>query len=386
MNKKGIKNRCLLFSLLIYILLYRLVIYEHILKYSESITAAFMMIMLFVAIMLLGFQKNKTTKITKYVTNITITIIVIFFIISYGLGLAVGFLRNSYSLAFPAIIDNIFAPIIIMICLELFRYVIVCNNKGNKPFVFLAVTLITILELSINVRNIDFNDLASTFKVLTSTVLPIISKNIVLSYLAYNVGFIPGLIYRLVMGVYVYVMPIIPDLGPYIDSMIGIGLPLLIYLYSERTLSEYYNGIEYEVRRRTFRWSDVPALVFIVILVCLISGYFPHYLLGIGSGSMSPQIEKGDAVLVQKVKDKDDIKVGDIIVFNMRNITSVHRLIDIEKRNGTTYYITKGDANNAEDNINLTMKDIKGKVKFKIKYIGIPSVYLSEWFKKEKKG
>lgn len=386
MRGKKLKNYSLLLLLLAYTLFYRFYLLKHALQYSESITAAFIILMATLGVILLGFQKNKQTRIKKYVTNVTVTIIILFFVISYGIGLVVGFLKNAYSLTFPAIIDNTFAPIVIIICTEILRYVIISSNKNNKPVMVLATILITIFELNISIRTININDLASTFKITTATILPIISKNIVLSYLACKVGFIPGLVYRLVMDIYVYVMPIVPDLGDYLNSMIGIGLPFLIYLYSSRTLDEYYNGVEREFSKDTFKISDIPVLVFIIVLVCLISGYFPYYIIGVGSESMMPKINKGDAVLVHKIKDPDELKVGDIIVFKSDNKNYIHRLVKIENIDGKTYYRTKGDANNTNDDIDLTMKNIKGKVNIKVKYIAYPSIYLSEFLNKEKKG
>ena len=190
----------------------------------------------------------------------------------------------------------------------------------------------------------------------------------------------------MVMDIYVYVMPIVPDLGNYINSMIGIGLPFLIYLYSSRTLSEYYDGVERDFSKDTFKISDIPVLAFIIVLVCLISGYFPYYIIGVGSESMMPKINKGDAVLVHKVTNKNQLKKGDIVVFKSGNKNYVHRLVKIENIDGKTYFRTKGDANNTIDDIDLTMKNIKGKVNIKIKYIAYPSIYLTEFLNKEKKG
>ena len=305
MSKRNVKNCFLILTIFVYAIIYRLFIFTHALKYSESITAAVIILLTFFAIKLLGFQKNKKTKIKQYITNVTITIIVLFFVLSYGLGLVVGFLKNAYSLTFPSIIDNIFSPIVIIIGSEIFRYVIVSSNKDKKYVVVLATIAITIFELAFSVKALNNTDYVGLFKVFTSTVLPIISKNIVLSFLAYQVGYIPGLVYRLVMDIYVFVMPIVPDLGDYLSSMIGIGLPFVIYIYASRSLDEYNNNVERTFGNETFRLVDIPLYGFLVLLICLISGLFPYYIIGVGSESMEPKIKKGDAVIIHKVKAKD---------------------------------------------------------------------------------
>ena len=146
MSKRNVKNCFLILTIFVYAIIYRLFIFTHALKYSESITAAVIILLTFFAIKLLGFQKNKKTKIKQYITNVTITIIVLFFVLSYGLGLVVGFLKNAYSLTFPSIIDNIFSPIVIIIGSEIFRYVIVSSNKDKKYVVVLVTIAITIFE------------------------------------------------------------------------------------------------------------------------------------------------------------------------------------------------------------------------------------------------
>ena len=57
----------------------------------------------------------------------------------------------------------------------------------------------------------------------------------------------------------------------------------------------------------------------------------------------------------------------------------------MKKKDNKVYYRTKGDANNTPDYMDLTIKDVKGIVKFDVPYIAYPSVYLSEFMSKEKK-
>ncbi|MBP3799907.1 MAG: hypothetical protein ILA19_02880, partial [Bacilli bacterium] len=125
MSKRTIKDISILSLIFIYTIVYRLVIFKHALKYSEVITATFLMVIAFVSILFFGFKKDKKTRIKQYINRMTISIIIIFFLITYGLGFFVGFLRNAYSLTPNAILDNLFAPIIIIISTEILRYVII---------------------------------------------------------------------------------------------------------------------------------------------------------------------------------------------------------------------------------------------------------------------
>ena len=59
MQKKNIKSGLLLSVLLVYVFIYRFIILKSYLKYSESLTAALIILLTGIAILILGFQKDK---------------------------------------------------------------------------------------------------------------------------------------------------------------------------------------------------------------------------------------------------------------------------------------------------------------------------------------
>ena len=67
-------------------------------------------------------------------------------------------------------------PIVIIICTELFRYVLIRGNKNNKIMTVLTTVVVILFELALNVKGIDPSDLTGTFKITTALILPIISK------------------------------------------------------------------------------------------------------------------------------------------------------------------------------------------------------------------
>lgn len=382
--KRSTSNIILLSILVVYMLVHQLFILNSILKYAEFIAAAFIIVILVISITLLGFQKDKPTFIKRRLYTIIATALILYFAASYGLGLFMGFVKNAYSLSPLTILNNIFSPLIIIICTEIIRYVLIKANRDSKLTIILITFVLSLFEIFIGTKFLSLNTYSEIFKVVTSVILPIFMKNAVLSYLTYQVGYKPALVYRIVSEMYLFILPIIPDFSEYIKSMIGICLPFLIYIYSSRAINEYNNGIKNDFQKRTFQWTDIPVIIFIIVMVCLISGYFKFYIIGIGSNSMSPKINKGDAVILQKIDDKNDVKVGDVIAFEMDNKLVIHRLVEIEKEHdGNTYYRTRGDANNGNDKIDIKLEDIKGKVKIRIPYIAYPTIYLTEYLRSE---
>ncbi len=100
-------------------------------------------------------------------------------------------------------------------------------------------------------------------------------------------------------------------------------------------------------------------------------GLFSYEPIVILSNSMHPTFSKGDIIIYQK--EKNNLNIGTIIVFENKNKTIIHRLIADEG----TIYKTKGDNNKNVDNINISKKDIKGIYKFHIKYLGYPAIWLN---------
>ena len=103
--KRSFKNIIIYLLLGTYIYLYVFYILSKFLKYSEPISAASMIIITFVAYLFYGYAKEKKTYAKKSFFQIILTQIVIFFLVTYGLGLIVGFLENSYSLKIFSIVD-----------------------------------------------------------------------------------------------------------------------------------------------------------------------------------------------------------------------------------------------------------------------------------------
>lgn len=116
------------------------------------------------------------------------------------------------------------------------------------------------------------------------------------------------------------------------------------------------------------------------ILIALFSNLFPYWIAAVGSGSMEPTINIGDAIVVDKtVQDHlDRLSVGDVLVFKIKDTIYTHRIIELRETNGNYAITTQGDREGqAIDTWVVTNKDVIGIVKFKINYVGWPTVWLS---------
>ena len=86
-------------------------------------------------------------------------------------------------------------------------------------------------------------------------------------------------------------------------------------------------------------------------------GYRPFFVL---SGSMEKEIHKGD-LIITKIIEPSTLKINDVIAFrDEENTVTTHRIIDMIERDGNTFFVTKGDNNNTQDQNLVEYKDVEG--------------------------
>lgn len=88
------------------------------------------------------------------------------------------------------------------------------------------------------------------------------------------------------------------------------------------------------------------------------------------SGSMEPAISTGSIVVV---KPQARYAVGDIITFGEdtgAQIPTTHRITAVQGDFSNVSYLTKGDANEDSDNVQIAQRDVVGRVVFNVPYAG----------------
>lgn len=86
------------------------------------------------------------------------------------------------------------------------------------------------------------------------------------------------------------------------------------------------------------------------------------------SGSMEPTIMTGDVIVIAKATS---YQKNDVITFqdSEKSITT-HRIYEVDEIGGEKQFITKGDANRAQDNNVVSANQIMGKVVLTIPRLG----------------
>lgn len=372
-NKKVHYNTTIFLLLLLFTILTRMVVFSYYLKYSESIIASGLILIFFISVLFYGFRTPIDSELKKKIIKRVLSSIGIYFLVIYSIGLITGFLNNSYSLKIDSIFNNVFFQLMILAMIELIRGNFINYNKSNLKYIYILTAILIIFEVNINFKLEYLEDIKSIFKFITTIVLPISFKNVLCSYMTYNSDYEASLIYSLILGLYKYIVPIEPDLENLLISLINILLPFLIIMSISKEKYNYEETKENVNSKKYIGKSDIPLIALVVILILLVFGIGPYKIIGIRSESMTPKINKGDAVVIDKNVKKSEIKAQDIIAYeNDEKEIIVHRIIKINKDGS---YITKGDFNNTTDGKYVKFKKVVGKVKFKIPYIAYPAVY-----------
>ena len=133
----------------------------------------------------------------------------------------------------------------------------------------------------------------------------------------------------------------------------------------------------------------------IMLVLVTITSVITSQLIAVPTDSMSPDINPGDMVLVEKTNlldvfaelDVGNVKEGDVVLYTkpikvlkgeemvVENETVIHRVVAVKGPQGGKYLLTKGDNNPSLDSERVNPKQITGRaVQWDGKTITIPAV------------
>ncbi len=357
--------------------------------FNEYTIILFLGIILLVSVMLFGFEKKLTIN-NKKINFLVAFYSISFLILFYAIGLFTGYVQTSYSLKIINIIRNVFPVLLLIIVSEILRYNL-CRKGENLKIIFMMTMLIfTCVDIISVIHLYDTRVIADLLKLITLVGLPSLTKNIMLCSFASKYGYQPNIIYQLIMNLYVYLIPIIPDLGFYLESVLSFLIPIILLYIVKENFEEKDEVVVIENKYKLLfsKVATVICMILICIIISLCSNIFPLWIAVIGSGSMTPTIKAGDAVIIDKTikNDLSKLEVGDVLVFKMKNDIYTHRIIKIESENGHYAISTKGDRKeNVIDNWTVTDEDIIGIVKCRIPYVGYPTLLLNNLMEENRK-
>lgn len=318
----------------------------------------------------------------------TVFIIILFYLIIYFIsGLFFDYSISTLSHKPIYILKNLWTFFVIIIFKEHVRFSLLNNNSKSKLFVALVILLFILVD--INFLNFEKNFISgeSIFKYVSTTIVPVIAQNLLFTFLSIKCGYESVLAYRLPIMFANILLPILPKLDWFVSSLFDLALCFITFMCINYLYTKKYLDRKERISKRNVRKQNpiryIPFMLVLLLFVGFVAGFFKYMPLAIMSNSMANLINRGDIVIINKLKDeeKKELQVYDIIEYELDGSMIVHRIVDIETDNsGNRIYTTKGDNNNTIDNKKVLEKDVKAKVKFKIPLIGYPIVWLNDLF------
>lgn len=125
-----------------------------------------------------------------------------------------------------------------------------------------------------------------------------------------------------------------------------------------------------------FRFGSIIKKLFLIAVILVICSiviamsqgshpkFFGYQVLRVLTSSMQPAISENTCIIIKEVPE-ESLKEGDIITFVSENSEiygyyNTHRIHEIREENGEKQYITKGDANDADDAEPVSFSQITG--------------------------
>jgi len=287
-------------------------------------------------------------------------------------GILCGFGKSPYSFTPRGISLNLIFVGTALVAMELSRAYII-NSLGKRHTVLvlgLVALLYTVFSFS-PLRFMGLGEPLETVTFLGGDVIPLLAQNLLACFLVFLGGPMPAIAYRGVLQAFEWFCPILPDLSWGLKALLGTIVPALGFL-AVHSLS---SG-QLRIARREKRVVDESSLVggsltAIVMLAFLwfSLGLLPLFPSAVAGSSMSPALHLGDMVVASKVTP-DTIREGDIIEFQQGEMRVIHRVIDIQESDGSTQFITKGDANSIPDASPVSLEQVKGRLIFAVPKLG----------------
>lgn len=312
------------------------------------------------------YYKNQNICLFEVIRS---SLIYIFFF--YSAGLLIGYSSNPYSRSFNGIIINFFSILLVTGLKEFIRGTIINEVNNNKLLHFALIWILFVISdlnlILIKTSLTEFNSLLLTFIIY---ITPVLSINLFCTYLCINSGFISSFTYRIIIQSISLIIPVVSDFHPVIPTLFDTLIPFFTYLIIRNHINKRNKDNKMLEEINPKNW--IITFLILTFFLLFVTETFSIKPVVILSGSMKPDINKGDLLIIKKCSI-ENIKTNDIIEFSINEYKVVHRVIKIINNKGDIKLITKGDNNLKEDKDFVLKENLEGCLSIKIPYLGYPT-------------
>ncbi|MDH3308212.1 MAG: signal peptidase I [Acidimicrobiia bacterium] len=295
-------------------------------------------------------------------------------------GLALGFGRSPYSHDIIPMTANVLYVATILIAVEMSRACIVAFIARRSATLALATATMLFALIGLPLaRFTNVNGPDSLLAMVGEHALPSLSSGLLASFLVLVGGPLASIGYLGVLEAFEWLSPILANLDWPVTAFLGTMAPVVgLWIIQQRVGDEIealgIGGRPAAGREERLGWLGVSVIG--VTLLWFVTGMFGVQPVIVSGPSMSPSLDVGDLVVVRNVPP-GDVAVGDVIRFRQGQLPVIHRVVMVEDGGAQIVFVTRGDANNVEDEPVLA-SNVDGKVVLTIPNGGWPSIFLRE--------
>ena len=301
-------------------------------------------------------------------------------------GVLFGFGKSPYSFTPLFITINIFFIGSLLFGTEIARsYLVKKTTKSKKKNATLWILFFTLIFLIIKISPndfglLDFSEPVKTLEFLGSVFVVTLSINLLATYLSYLGGATASMGYMGVLLAFEWFSPILPNPHWTILALVGTIGPAIGFVVLQDSIKTSFEKPKRQPRTAASNHGWTLIAIFTVIIVFFSYGYLGVEPTVIYSGSMRPEFQVGDVVLVDEI-EIEDIKEGDIIQFIRDDVKTLHRVVEIQEGEDETSFIVKGDANDDPDPEPIVEQQVLGKAVFTLPKLGWIQIFINEVFR-----
>jgi len=288
-------------------------------------------------------------------------------------GMLAGFGHSPLSHAPLDILRNLSWVLSSLLALELTRAYLLGALGRERPVLAVAATALLFAFVSVSlakITSLDGGPAATRF--LGRTGLPILSENLLASYLALLGGPLPAIAYRGVLAAFQWLSPVLPDLPVVSRALLGTLGPVIGVLAVQSVCAAEPAAAE-ATKPRRFPLTSGASWVLVSIAGVAIAwfslGMFPVFPLVATGSSMSPTLRHGDLAIVREVSG-ESVEEGDVIRYRSESAWVLHRVVEVHGEAPSRVFTTQGDNNNVPDPEPVAAEDIEGELLFSIPKLG----------------
>lgn len=293
-------------------------------------------------------------------------------IIDLFVGSVTGFGLNTAAMEPATIAMNLLRSIPLVLGMESLRvFMLNILGRNHVKSVLVVSSIMTVLTFSpLKLAAVATGGSKEVINFLLRSLTPSLANNTFLTQLAAWGSVKTTITYSLLINLYIYATPILPDVPWYIIPLTSTVVPLAQLIVASSIIQAgktYISGLN---RKSLYASTATILIVAVTTLSIFATG---SRIAVVMSGSMEPSLNIGDVVLLTPA---NNLKVGDIIAYSGQRTIIIHRIVSVKKdKQSNIVFITKGDANDDPDPYEVTNITVLGRLTYIMPRIGLFLVY-----------